>query len=355
MKLYTVGPCQMFDRTLEIGKQQVPYFRNQEFSDIYLDSEKLFKEFVGCKPEDKFIPLTASGTAAMEATLLNCLHDDDKALVIVGGTFGRRFSQLCDILEIAHDDVVLADGAALTREDLVPFEDGGHTALLVNLDETSTGQLYDIDMLSDFCRERGMFLVVDAIGAFAADKINVSEMSIGALITSSQKGLSLPPGMAFVFIEKNAYDQRVEGHKIRSMYFDFKDYILNGVRGQTPFTPAVSIMIQLQDILHAVRDDGGIDVWIQRTADIARDFRARLEELPISIPDYPLSNAVTPIIFEDADAGVVNARLVDEYGFVLNPCGGANASRMSRVAHIGNHTIEDNIELIDALKAVLDD
>lgn len=355
-KLFTVGPCEMFERSLAIGAQPVPYFRNQEFSDVMLECERLFKTFAGAKESDKFVLLTASGTGAMEAVVMNCLSaSQDRALVVVGGSFGARFSHICDRHKIEHTDIVLGEGEVLSKSHFERYEDAGYTALLVNLDETSTGQLYDIDMLSSFCKRNNLFFVVDAISAFASDPIHFTEAGIGALIVSSQKALSIAPGLSFVVLSEEGYESRVTIHDPGCMYFDFVDYVNNGARGQTPFTPAVGTVLQLQDILRKIEEDGGVDSWIVRTAEIARDFRKRVVELPISIPDYPLSNAVTPIIFASADASEVNKRLVEEYGYVLNPCGGSNAAKMSRVAHIGNHTIEDNIELINALRAILCD
>lgn len=352
-KLFTVGPCEMFESSLEVGGAPVPYFRNQDFSDVMLECERLFKKAAGAKDEDKFIALTSSGTGAMEAVVMNCLHSEDKAIVINGGSFGARFSKLLDIHSIDHEDLLIPFGETLTEESLARFSNRGFTSLLVNIDETSTTQLYDLDMISAFCKENNLFLVVDAISSFGADSLNFSESGIGALIVSSQKALSLAPGLSIVLVESDCYESRVIGHESGTMYFDFKDAVENGKRGQTPFTPAIPVILQLKDILERIEADGGISSWVKRTEVLAKDFRSRLESLPISLPEFPMSNAVTLIIFDDADAREVNRRLEEEYGFVLNPCGGERASRMSRVAHIGNHTIEDNEALVSALTSIL--
>lgn len=353
-KLFTVGPCEMYESTKRVGGLQVPYFRNDSFSKVLLHCERLFKEFVNAKDDDKFITLTSSGTGAMEAVVMNCLSGGDKALVVNGGSFGERFSRLCSIHGVDHVDLLLPFGETLSRSHLEHFRDVGCTALLVNIDETSTAQLYDLKLISDFCHENNLFLVVDAISSFGADHIDFSEMGIGALIVSSQKALSLPPGLALVLLESEAYESRVLGHESGTMYFDFKDAVENGKRGQTPFTPAVSIILQLEDILMKIKDDGGIESWINRTAVLADDFRSKLSELPVRLPGYPMSNAVTLMIFDACDAREVNRRLEEEFGLIVNPCGGKNASDMSRVAHIGNHSIEDNDLLISALHAVLE-
>ncbi len=353
MKLFTVGPVEMYPETLEVAGRQVPYFRNEFFSDVMKRCDSLLRRQLGNLSDDyRSIVLTASGTGAMEATVINCLTTKDRVICIDGGSFGHRFVQLCERHGIPHDVVTIASGQALTADMLAPFAGKGHTALLVNLDETSTGQLYSLEMLAAFCRENDLFFIVDAISAFLADPIDMQTAGVDALIISSQKALSLEPGISVVMLAPRMITERVEHITSPSMYFDFQDYLKNGERGQTPFTPAVGIVLQLENILQRI-DEVGIDVWIEHTRQLAYDFREKLAELPLELPKYPLSNALTPIIFPQGGASSCNERLIKDYGLVLNPCGGSDAERMSRVAHIGNHTIADNDELIAALREIL--
>lgn len=90
----------------------------------------------------------------MEAAVANLLSSNDKALIVVGGSFGRRFSELCDIHGVPHDDVIVPMGKTLISEVLSDYDQGGYSALLVNIHETSTGVLYDAEMLSDFCKKK---------------------------------------------------------------------------------------------------------------------------------------------------------------------------------------------------------
>ena len=288
------------------------------------------------------IVLTSSGTGAMEAVVMNCLSSTDRVIVIDGGSFGHRFVQLCELHHIPFDRVEVPFGQTLTADMLAPLADGGHTALIVNLDETSVGQLYDIHLLSSFCRENGLHFIVDAISAYLVDPIDMVEDGIDALIVSSQKALALAPGISLVMLSPRMVE-RVVGNTCVSMYFDFPSYLRNGERGQTPFTPAVGTIYELEEMLTRIMDSGGAEAWISHTHEVAVDFRARLTALPLEIPAYPLSNGLTPIVFPEGGALECNRRLVSEYGFVLNPCGGERADTMSRVAHMGNHSIEDNV------------
>ena len=254
-KLFAIGPVEMFEETLEIGGKQVPYFRNDEFSQVVFSASAGLKRLL-FNEKGEIILLTCSGTGAMEATVMNCFTKEDNLIVINGGSFGNRFVQICEVHEIPHKVVEVEQGETLTREMIDEvMGDEEFTGLLVNLDETSIGQLYDIEMLSELCKEKDLVLVVDAISAFLADEVNMDKYGIDAVILSSQKALSLAPGLSVVALSEKAL-KRVEVIDSKSIYFDFKDYLKNGERGQTPFTPAVRVIIELEDIVKRFGERG---------------------------------------------------------------------------------------------------
>ena len=349
--LFTIGPVEMFEETLEIGGKQVPYFRNDEFSQIVFSASAGLKRLL-YNEKGEIILLTCSGTGAMEATVMNCFTKEDNLIVIDGGSFGSRFVEICKVHEIPHKVVKVEQGETLTKEMIEETMAGEEfTGLLVNLDETSIGQLYDIDMISELCRENDLILVVDAISAFLADEVNMDKHGIDAVILSSQKALSLAPGLSVVALSERMLE-RVEGIDSKCIYFDFKDYLKNGERGQTPFTPAVRIIIELEDIVKRF-EEKGIENIINETHELALYFRKRIKEIGLDYPSYPLSNAVTPVIFKDNNAEEVYRELIDKYGLTVNPSGGANAKRMFRVAHVGKHSIEDTEELVSAIDEII--
>ena len=263
-KLFAIGPVEMFEETLEIGGKQVPYFRNDEFSQVVFSASAGLKRLL-FNEKGEIILLTCSGTGAMEATIMNCFTKEDNLIVINGGSFGNRFVQICEVHEIPHKVVEVEQGETLTREMIDEvMGDEEFTGLLVNLDETSIGQLYDIEMLSELCKEK--VLVVDAISAFLADEVNMDKYGIDAVILSSQKALSLAPGLSVVALSERML-KRVEEIDSKSIYFDYKDYLKNGERGQTPFTPAVRVIIELEDIVKRF-EERGIENIINDTHEI---------------------------------------------------------------------------------------
>lgn len=354
MRLFTIGPVEMQDEIRALGGVAVPYFRTPEFSDLMLDSDRLLKKLMGTGEESQAIYLTASGSGAMEAAVLNCFTPADRLLVINGGSFGQRFADICKIHGIPHEEIRLEEDEILSEEHFAAFADVPLTGVLVNIDETSTGQLYDIRLLSDFCRRRGLYLMVDAISSFLCDPYDMDRWGIDVTIISSQKGLCVPPGMSVVVLNRRIWQERVEKSSLRSLYFDFRAYAADFKRGQTPFTPAVGICVQMNRALHLVEAQG-LKTYLMHIAEVAEDFRKKaVAQLPVKVPRYPLSNAITPLIFPKGNAYRIFEILKDSYGIMVNPTGGRLHDKVLRVAHIGKTDTADNDFLLRAMGKVLE-
>ena len=279
---FTIGPVMSSEEVLKIGGEQTPYFRNDEFSQVMLENERLMKEFVYADDESRVVFITGSGTAAMEATIMNVFKEDDKVLIVNGGGFGQRFVDLCQLHDVSYDEVKLDFGCDITKETLNSYSDKGYTGFLVNICETSSGIYYNLDLISEFCNQNNIFLVVDAISSFLANPLNMIEQKIDVVITGSQKALACPPGISVIVLSKNAL-KRVNNNKCKSMYFDLQDALKNGERGQTPFTPAVSILLQINARLKEIKKSGGVEVEIKRIGILANDFRDKIKDLPFEI------------------------------------------------------------------------
>lgn len=346
---FTVGPVSSDNYICDIGAEQVPYFRTAEFSEIMLENEQLIKKMAGTPKDGRAVFLTGSGTAAMEAAVINLLSPEDRVLVINGGTFGRRFVDLCSMYSIDYTEVSLAVGKTLSREQLWSYAGNGYTALLVNVHETSTGVLYDMDMIGEFCRQENIFLVADAISAFIADELSMEKMGINAMILSSQKALACPPGISTVVLDGKALE-RVEAIEAKTMYLNIKDALKNQERGQTPFTPAVGILRQINARLKQIDADGGIDQEREKIFALAQNFREGIEGLGFEMLSEKMSNAATALKVSSHNAKMIVEILKDEFGIWVCPNGGDMADDVFRVGHIGALTIEDNNMLINAFR-----
>lgn len=346
---FTVGPVQSSEAVRAIGAEQVPYFRTAEFSDIMLENELLMKNFAHATENSRVVFLTCSGSGGMETAIMNTLTKKDKALVINGGSFGERFVELLTLHEIPFDEIKLEHGKALKPEHLTQYEGKGYTAFLLQKHETSTGVHYDINLVSDFCKRNGCFLIVDTISTFLCDPFDMAELDAGVMITGSQKALACPPGIAVLVLAPSAL-KRIENTKCCCQYFDLKLALKNQERGQTPWTPAVGVLRQIHVRLKEIAAAGGAEVEIERTAKLAQYFRSKLKiyNLPFEIISESLSNAITPLHPTTQSAYEIFLKIKDEYGMWICPNGGDMKDSVFRVGHIGCLTMADYDKLIEA-------
>ena len=346
---FTVGPVMSCEEVRTIGAEQVPYFRTPEFSKIMFENENLMKKFAKADENARVVFLTGSGTAAMEAAVINVFDTNDKVLIVNGGSFGQRFVKICQIHQIPYTEIKLEIGKKLTQEMLDQYDGKDYTGFLVNIHETSTGVHYDPVMISEFCKKNNMFLLVDAISSFLADEFDMEKLGVDLMLTGSQKALACPPGISVIVLSEHAV-QRVYEKTPQCLYLDLKEALKNGERGQTPFTPAVGILRQIHARLLEIEKAGGVEAETAKIASLAADFREKIKDMPFEIPSESMSNAVTPLHPLNVSAYKIFETLKDEYHIWVCPNGGDLAEKIFRVGHIGALTTDDNTSLVEALK-----
>lgn len=348
---FAVGPVPSSENVRAIGSLDTPYFRTPEFSHTMLENEQLLCNLAHAPEGSRAIFPTCSGTGAMEAAIMGLLDPiNDKAIVVDGGSFGHRFRSMLELHGIDNVPIELVPGTPLTEADLESINVGDCTAFLVNLGETSQGVLYDANLIGRFCREHDLFLIVDGISSFLADPFDMESMGADVLITDAQKALACPPGVAPMVLSPDAV-KRANSLTQPCMYLNLCDMLKNQERGQTPFTPAVTTLLQIHERLAALDAAGGAKAEVARCADVANDFRNRIFSagLPFQMRLASPSNAVTYIESPYVSAKALFALLKDEYGIWLCPNGGEKADTSFRVGHIGNHPLSDNVLLVAAL------
>ena len=346
---FTVGPVQSSDTVRAIGAEQVPYFRTSEFSDVMFENERLIKKFAKASDDSRVVFLTASGSGAMETAIMNTLTPKDKALVVNGGSFGHRFVELLKLHHIPYTEIKLEHGKALKAEHLVSYEGQGYTAFLVNKHETSTGVHYDMNLISDFCKRNQLFLIVDCISTFLADSFDMNKLGADIMITGSQKALACPPGISVMVLSPKSIE-RINNTKCVCQYYDLQIALKNMERGQTPWTPAVGILRQINARLKEIDANGGVEGEIARIGALATYFRDKIKDLPFEIVSESLSNAVTPLHPTTASAYDIFLKIKDEYGMWICPNGGDMKDTIFRVGHIGALSTEDYDKLLAAFK-----
>lgn len=242
MKLFTPGPVNMKKVILKAGSKQPPYFRTTEFSDLNLENERMLLSLI--KSHGRIVVLTSAGTGGMDAVVTNFV-DTSKVLVVNGGTFGKRWSELCKFYNCDYVEIKVPFGRNI---DLEQFENmiiqHGAKIVLAQGTETSSGQRFPLKEMGEITYEHGVLFIVDAITSFLADPYEMDPWHIDVSVLSSQKGLCLPPGISIVVIGPKA-DEHLLALKSKSFYFDLKRELSDMLRGQTSFSPAVSAIYQL--------------------------------------------------------------------------------------------------------------
>lgn len=343
--IFTPGPVKMSQEILDMGSVQTPYFRNSEFSKVVYNCEQGLIDIVNAPKDSKVIFLTASGTAGMESAVMNLLNTDDNALVVNGGGFGARFVDICNVHDIPNTNFKVKNTNLSDIDTLAPK--GNFSALIVNAHETSVGHLYDITALGEFAQKNNMLHIVDAISMLVTDELDMQKSHIDVVIASSQKGFALPPGLTMVVLSPKAIQKLQD---VKSLYFDFKDYLSNGERGQTPYTPAVTIMLQLEARLNQIEKRGGVTQSITLAKEVAEYFRSSIKNLPLELSSSFMPNAMTTLSPTDGKSAldIVND-LERDYKVMICPNGGDQKDTMFRVSHMGEVSKEYTDVLIDAL------
>jgi aspartate aminotransferase-like enzyme len=246
---------------------------------------------------------------------------------------------------IPHTDFKVSHTNLSDIEILAPKED--YSTLIVNAHETSIGYLYDLNAMGVYAKKHDLLYIVDAISMLVTDPIDMSLQDIDVVIASSQKGLALPPGLTMVVLTPRALAKVQE---VKSLYFNFKDYLRNGQRGQTPYTPAVTIMLQLEARLAQIEREGGVKTSIAKAKENAIYFRKSIQSLPLEAYTPYMPNAMTTLTPTDGKSAmdIVNA-LEEGYKVMVCPNGGAEKDLIFRVSHMGDMDKAYTDILIDAL------
>jgi aspartate aminotransferase-like enzyme len=336
-----VFPGNIESDILEIGSKQIPYMRTAWFSQLVLDCETMLLNLLEC-PGGKVIPYTASGTAAMESCITGFVKQQSKALVLNGGTFGKRWGDLCNYHGVDYDEIPVAFGRAPDMEALrEKLLSGEYGTLLMQHHETSSGYLYDLETISAWCKASNTRLVVDAISSFLTDDFSMSRHGVDIAVLSSQKGLNLPPGLSFVILSESALQQGPFAPGV--YYYDWETQLDNLRRGQTPYSPATQLFMQLHERLKQV-SELGMEQVIGRVAERARAFRAECQRYGWEFTADHQSNCITGVYLPCKARPVVN-ELLNQNIYVM-PSG---HDHMIRVSHLGTLTPQDDIDLATEL------
>lgn len=354
MQLRIPGPTPCPSQALQAMSQQMIDHRGEEFAEI-LDSmtDKLKQVFQ--TRGDVFL-LTASGTGGMEAAIVNTLSPGDKVLSVSNGSFGRRFADIAQTYgaEVVHLDFEWGspiDPGAIAE---ALRANGEIKALLVTHNETSTGMTNDLAAISTVAKTFDKLLLVDAISSLGCINLPVDDWHCDVVITASQKGWMVPPGLAMISVSGKAWQAHAQA-KMPRYYWDFskaKDY---SQKGQTPWTPAVSVCYALNATLDLMLAEG-LDNVFARHAQLGQLTRNGVKALGFSLfPDEKYaSNTVTAVNASDqVDVSRLIRVLREKYAVVV--AGGQEklAGKIFRIGHLGFVYDRDIKSVLEAISKTL--
>ena len=355
MNLRIPGPIPVPEEILDAMARPMINHRGTEFK------EMLFRVTDGLKDVfetsgDVYI-LTSSGTGAMEAAVVNTLSPGDKVLCATVGAFGDRFGQIASTFGADVTVVSSPLGTAVDLERLRQSlkEEPDIKAVLVTHNETSTGVTNDLEAIAGVVKgEFDKLLLVDGISSVASLPLHTDDWRCDVVVSASQKGWMLPPGLAFISFSERAWQAQTVASMPRT-YFDLAEYRRYYELGQPPYTPAVSAMYALDLALSRLLEEGMASVF-RRHSEVAQMTRDGVKAQGLSLfPDERVvSDTVTAVnVPEGVDAGRLQSVLQQEHNVVI--AGGQESLRgkIIRIGHMGRTTSAEIQEVLDALAAAL--
>ncbi len=352
--LLAPGPTQVPSEVLLSMAMPIIHHRSPDFLPV-LDSAKKGLQWLYQTGNDVLI-LCSTGTGGMVGAVNNFFNQGDKVLVINGGKFGERWTKICKSYGLNVDEIILEWGYSI-RPEMVEErlkKDQEIKGVFVQASETSTGVYHDVQSLASIVkRYENTLLIVDAISALAAHDLRTDDWGIDIMVGGSQKGLMLPPGIAFVSVSDKAWE-KAKTSKLPRFYFDFKKERENLAKNQTNFTSPVTLIIGLNESLKMLQAEGLENVF-NRHEKLARTTRKAVQALGLELyaKESP-SNAVTAIMTPPGiDGQAVYKNLREKYG--ITAAGGQDQARgkIFRIAHLGYVDKFDVIIAIAGIEMVL--
>lgn len=350
--LMTPGPTPVpEDIRLEMAKPII-HHRTKEYQAIFKDvTEGLRKIF---KTSNDVYTFTSSGTGAMEASIVNVLSPGDRIIVVRGGKFGERFGDIAKAYGVEVIPIDIEWGAAPSPEVIKDTlkKNAGVKGVYTTLCETSTATVFDIKAIGEVVRATDALFVVDTISGLGADDFENDKWGVDIAVCGSQKGLMIPPGLAFCSVSEKAW-KAAESSKLPKFYFNFKKYKKAWLDTDTPFTSAITLVIGLKKAIEKINTKG-IDNVIAEHGAQARAFRETCKAIGLSIFSKSPSSAVTGV---NTPSGMNADDLIKllKTEFAVTFAGGQEnlKGKIFRCAHMGGIDKEHTIESIKALEQAL--
>jgi len=352
--LFTPGPTQLPAEVLEAMARPIIHHRTDEYRTQFLEMTRLLAEHLGTT--QPILTVTCSGSGAMEAAVANVLSPGDEAIVVEGGKFGDRWRVICEAYGVTPRMVSVPWGRVATVEQAESALAAHPKAkvLFLTHSETSTGALFPAQEIARAAKPRGVATVVDAITSYGVYDLHFDRSDLDCVVWGSQKGMMIPPGLGFVCFSARGW-ALAEKARLPRYYFNLLKARSELERGDTPFTPAISLVLAAYAAALLMAKEGRAQVFErhQRNADATR--RAA-EALGLTLFAEVPSNTLTAVtVPAGVDGGAVMKTMEQRYGVKI--AGGQNQlkGKIFRLGHIGYYDEGDILRLVGAFESALVD
>lgn len=351
------GPTPVPDDVFNAMTKQMIDHRGVEFAELIKRvSDNLRRAFE--TKNDVFV-MTSSGTGAMEAAVVNTLSPGQRVLAVTVGNFGDRFSRIAKTYGADVNELKFPDGEPADPERIRQAlkDDPAITAVLVTHNETSTGITNDMETIAHIVKkEFDKLILVDAISSLGSIRLPVDEWDLDVVCAGSQKGWMCPPGLAMISVSERAW-KAAEVAKMPRFYFDLVQAKKSHAIGQTPWTPAVSLLFGLDFAVQKMLTRGDMEEVYRFHQEIASYTRNGLREMGLTLvakDENRASNTVTACyVPEGITDEALLATLRDDYDIIAAEGRGSLAGRVFRIGHMGYVTKEDIDGVFKALRTAL--
>ncbi|WP_107727610.1 pyridoxal-phosphate-dependent aminotransferase family protein [Desmospora activa] len=349
-RLQIPGPTPVPTRIQQAMLRPMMGHRDPESSELVTACSQRLRPLFGTS--QPVLILTASGTAALEAAVVNSVKPDGEAAVVVTGAFGDRFAKILNKNNIVTHRLDIPWGKACTPEELSAFlkERPQVEAVFFTYCETSTGVLNPIRQLAAVVREQtDALVVVDGVSAVGGAPALADEWGIDILVTGSQKALMLPAGLSFAAVSQQAW-KRIEANTRPRFYLDLAAYRDSLAKKTTPYTPAVSLFYGLEAALDMIEEEGLETIFVRHEL-MMRMTRAGVRSMGLELltTESDASPTVTAVKGENGSAESIRAEMKK---LNIRLAGGQQhlKGKIFRIGHMGYSDPLDIVTTIAALE-----
>jgi aspartate aminotransferase-like enzyme len=352
-QLMAPGPTPVPSQALLAMAQPILHHRTPEYEALFTEVRDGLKRIF--QTEADIVPLACSGTGAMEAAVVNSLSAGDAVVVVRAGKFGERWAEIARAFGLQVIELVAPYGETVPAERVAEAlaRTPAIRAVLTQHSESSTGVLHDVRGMAAVTRRTDTLLIVDAVSSLAIANLEMDRWGVDVVVAGSQKGLMLPPGLGLCALSERAW-ARAKTSTLPKYYFDLTQERKFVVKAEAHFTPAVSIVVGLREVIRMLQEEGLANVF-RRHDRLARATRAGVEALGLELfAKATPSPALTSV---RAPAGVDGEKIVaafsKSHNITIAGGQGAMKGQIFRLGHMGYAAEFDTISALAALEQVL--